>query len=164
MTPSTPISELRGTLEGAGQRHALVVARFNPMVTEELLEGALECLDRHGVSADDITVVRVPGAWELPGAAARILDAGGVDAVTALGCVIQGETPHFGFVAGEAASGLGRLATDFATPVIFGVLTTDTLEQAMHRAGSTGDDPSDNKGWEAAITAIEMVNLYRELG
>lgn len=160
---ATPLNETRGSLDGAGHRYAIVVARFNPMVTEELLGGALECLSERGVSPADIEVVRVPGAWELPPAASRILERGGVDAVIALGCVIRGETPHFDFVAGEAARGLGSLAVRSSIPVIFGVLTTDTLEQAMRRAGSVGDDETDNKGWEAAISAIEMVNLYRAL-
>lgn len=160
---AAPTNEIRGSLDGAGHRHAIVVARFNPMVTEELLGGAIECLAKHGVSPADVEVVRVPGAWELPPAASRILERGGVDAVIALGCVIRGETPHFEFVAGEAARGLGSLAVRSQVPVIFGVLTTDTLEQALRRAGSIGDTATDNKGWEAAISAIEMVNLYRAL-
>jgi 6,7-dimethyl-8-ribityllumazine synthase len=164
VTASGSIQERRGTLDGDDHRYALIVARFNPMVTEELLQGAISGLLEHGVEEGAIEVVRVPGAWELPPAAARVLERGGVDAVIALGCVIRGETPHFEFVAGEAASGLGRLAVESGVPVIFGVLTTDTLEQALRRAGSIGDEASDNKGWEAAIAAIEMVNLYRSLG
>lgn len=151
--------EAKGSLEGRGLRFALVVSRFNEMVTEELLSGAVEALAEHGVARDDLTVVRVPGAWELPGACARVLEAEEVDGVVALGCVIRGETPHFRFVAGEAARGLGTLALDAPVPVVFGVLTTDDLEQAMRRAG----EGSENKGREAALSALEMANLYRDL-
>lgn len=149
--------------DGSGQRHAIVVARFNAVVTDLLLEGARDALVERGVSADAIEVFRVPGAWELPGTAARLIERGGIDAVIALGCVIRGETPHFDFVAGEAAAGLGRLATESDVPVILGVLTTETLEQAMVRAGARSDDPTEHKGREAAITAIEMVNVYRAI-
>jgi 6,7-dimethyl-8-ribityllumazine synthase len=152
--------ELRGSLEGEGRRFALVVSRFNEVVTNELLAGAMDCLVEHGVDRGSLTVVRVPGAWELPGACARVLEAGGVDAVLALGCVIRGQTPHFEFVAGEASRGLGTLAREAPVPVVFGVLTTDTLEQAMKRAGTERD----NKGWEAALSALEMANLYRAVG
>jgi 6,7-dimethyl-8-ribityllumazine synthase len=152
--------ELRGSLEGEGRRFALVVSRFNEVVTNELLAGAMDCLVEHGVDRANLTVVRVPGAWELPGACARVLEAGGVDAVLALGCVIRGQTPHFEFVAGEASRGLGTLAREAPVPVVFGVLTTDTLEQAMKRAGTERD----NKGWEAALSALEMANLYRAVG
>jgi 6,7-dimethyl-8-ribityllumazine synthase len=153
------VNELRGSLEGKGLRFALLVSRFNEVVTDALLEGAVEALTEHGVDPADVTVVRVPGAWELPGATARILDRGAVDGVVTLGCVIRGETPHFQFVAGEAARGLGDLARTAAVPVVFGVLTTDDLEQALRRAG----EGSDNKGREAALSALEMANLYRAL-
>ncbi len=151
--------EMSGSLKGDGLRFALVVARFNDLITERLLEGATDALTRHGVAPGDIQVVRVPGAWELPAATARILERGGVDGVVALGCVIRGATPHFDYVAGEAAGGLGALSRTATVPVIFGVLTTDTLEQALERAGSKGG----NKGWEAAVSAVEMANLFREL-
>lgn len=146
--------------DGRGQRHAIVVARFNAVVTDLLLEGARDALEERGVAADAIQVFRVPGAWELPGTAARLIERGGFDAIIALGCVIRGETPHFDFVAGEAAAGLGRLATGSDVPIVFGVLTTETLEQAMVRAGARSEDPSEHKGREAAITAIEMATLY----
>lgn len=153
------VEEITGSLGGEGLRFALVVARFNDLITERLLEGAVDALVRHGVDAAEIQVIRVPGAWELPAAATQVVERGGVDGVVALGCVIRGATPHFEFVAGEAASGLGALARTSPIPVIFGVLTTDTLDQALERAGSK----SGNKGWEAAMSALEMANLYREL-
>jgi len=151
--------ELSGNLEGGGRSFALVVARFNEVVTEELLSGALETLGSHGVSPDRIEVVRVPGAWELPQACARLAGRDDLDGIVALGCVIRGETPHFEFVAGEAARGLGAVARASSLPVIFGVLTTDTLEQALARVGNGAG----HKGREAALAALEMVNLYREL-
>jgi 6,7-dimethyl-8-ribityllumazine synthase len=154
------MKEVTGSLDGTGLRFVLVVSRFNAVVTDALLQGAVEALQENGVAADDLTVVRVPGAWELPGACARILEGDDVDGVVALGCVIRGETPHFEFVAGEAARGLGTLALDAPVPVIFGVLTTDDLEQALRRAG----DGDGNKGREAALSALEMATLYRRLG
>jgi 6,7-dimethyl-8-ribityllumazine synthase len=154
------MKEVAGSLDGKGLRFALVVSRFNAVVTDALLEGAVEALEEHGVAADDLTVVRVPGAWELPGTCARVLEGDDVDGVVALGCVIRGETPHFEFVAGEAARGLGTLALDAPVPVVFGVLTTDDLEQALRRAG----DGEENKGREVALSALEMATLYRRLG
>jgi 6,7-dimethyl-8-ribityllumazine synthase len=153
------VEEISGSLGGEGLRFALVVARFNDLITERLLDGAVDALIRHGVEASNLQVIRVPGAWELPGATAQVLAKGGVDGVVALGCVIRGDTPHFEYVAGEAAGGLGALARTSPVPVIFGVLTTDTLDQALERAGSKAG----NKGWEAAMSALEMANLYREL-
>lgn len=150
---------LQGSLEGRGLRFVVVASRYNEAVTDSLLEGAVEALAEHGVEPGDLAVVRVPGAWELPGAVARILARGDLDGIVALGCVIRGETPHFEFVAGEAARGLGALAREGPVPVAFGVLTTDDLEQALRRAGE-GDD---NKGREAALSALEMANLYRAL-
>ncbi len=153
------MKEITGSLDGSGHRFALVVARFNHLVTDQLVAGAVDALVRHGVARDDLEVIRVPGAWELPSACGRVLARGGVDGIVALGCVIRGATPHFEYVAGEAAKGLGVLARDASIPVIFGVLTTDTLEQAFERAGTK----SGNKGWEAALSALEMVNLFQEL-
>lgn len=137
-----------------------MASRFNSVVTDELVGGALEALREHGVADADVQVIRVPGAWELPGACQRVVERGGSDAVVALGCVIRGETPHFEYVAGEASRGLGAVARSASVPVVFGVLTTDTLEQAMRRAGSR----EENKGWEVALAALEMAGLYRELG
>ncbi len=148
-----------GMLDGTGLRFGLVVARFNELITGPLLDGAVDCLVRHGVDRGDLHVVRVPGAWELPGACARLADSGLVDGIVALGCVIRGATPHFDLVAGEAAAGIGALNRTGRLPVSFGVLTTDTLEQALERAGSKAG----NKGWEAAEAALEMANLYRDL-
>ncbi|TVP76950.1 MAG: 6,7-dimethyl-8-ribityllumazine synthase [Gemmatimonadales bacterium] len=151
---------IEGSLDGTGRRVTLVVARFNERITESLLEAALDCLRRHGVADDDLEVVRVPGAWELGGAAGRVADRGGTDAIIGLGCVIRGATPHFEYVAGEAARGLATVGHDAGIPVIFGVLTTDTLEQAFERAGTKAG----NKGWEAAMSALEMMAVYREIG
>lgn len=138
---------------------ALVVARFNGAITERLVEGARDCLVRHGVADGDIDVIRVPGAWELPSVVARVAALHRHDAIIALGCVIRGATPHFDHVAGEASSGLGAVARQQSIPVIFGVLTTDTIEQAVERSGTKAG----NKGWDAALSALEMINLYGSL-
>lgn len=160
------MNEKKGRPDGAGKRVSVVVSRFNAEVTEALLEGALATLAEHGAAEADVEVIRVPGAWELPGAVGQVLRRGSVDAVVALGCVIRGETPHFEYVAGEAARGLGALAARADVPVIFGVLTTDTLEQALIRAGGKGEgtsSDSSNKGREAVLAALEMADLYRML-
>jgi 6,7-dimethyl-8-ribityllumazine synthase len=148
-----------GMLDGTGRRFVVIVSRFNELVTEKLLEGATGCLRQHGVAEHDVDVIRVPGAFELPGAAAAALRRGGYAGVIALGCVIRGETPHFDYVAGEAARGLQSLAVRHDVPIAFGVLTTDDRAQALARAG--GD--RGNKGWEAALTALEMANLFGRL-
>jgi 6,7-dimethyl-8-ribityllumazine synthase len=134
-------------------RIGLAVSRFSREVTERLLSGALACLDHHGGDAADRTVVHVPGAWELQLAAQRLARHGRHDAVLALGCLIRGETPHFDVLAHQVAAGLGRVGLDESLPVIFGVLTTENLEQALARS----EDGPSNKGWEAALAAIEMV-------
>jgi len=154
------VNEYSGSLVGTGLRFALVVSRFNDTITERLIEGARDCLLRHGVSDGDIDLYRVPGAWELPATAARVAGLARHDAILALGCVIRGGTPHFEFVAGEAAGGLGSLARSQPIPVIFGVLTTDTIEQALERSGTKAG----NKGWDAALSGIEMANLFRSIG
>lgn len=151
--------EIEGSTAGEGRRFLLVVARFNELITEKLLDGARSALVRHGVAEDDIAVARVPGAFEIPGAIGAALRAGGWDGIVALACVIRGETPHFDYVAGEAARGVQSLAVTHDVPVTFGVLTTDTRDQALARAG--GD--KGNKGWEAALAALEMSGLYRAL-
>ncbi|MSR22542.1 MAG: 6,7-dimethyl-8-ribityllumazine synthase [Gemmatimonadetes bacterium] len=151
--------EVSGTPDGTGRRFALVASRFNHVVTDELVAGAVDALTRHGVASGDIEIIRVPGAWELPATCQRVVERGGVDGIVALGCVIRGETPHFEYVAGEASRGLGAVARSASIPVVFGVLTTETLEQAMTRAGTERN----NKGWEAALVALEMATLYREL-
>jgi|UniRef100_A0A7C3WRY6 6,7-dimethyl-8-ribityllumazine synthase len=153
-----------GKLAGEGLKIALVVSRFNSFITERLLEGALDCLRRHGVREDDLTVVRVPGAWELPLTAKKLISrptiAPPFDAVICLGAVIRGSTPHFDYVAAEVSKGIAQVSLESGVPVLFGVLTTDTLEQAVERAGSKAG----NKGYVAAEAAIEMVNLLKELG
>ena len=148
-----------GGLDARGLRVALVVSRFNELVTERLLAGAIDCLARHGGGEDERTIVRVPGSWELPLAAKRAATSGKFDAVIALGALIRGETPHFDVLASVVSKGLSQVALAEGVPVIFGVLTTDTVEQALDRAGSK----SGNKGWDAAQSAIEMVNLFRDM-
>lgn len=152
--------EIEGRTGAEGQRYLLIVSRFNELITEKLLTGARSALVQHGVAEDDVHVVRVPGAFEIPGAAGVALRHGGYSGIVALGCVIRGETPHFDYVAGEAARGIQVLAVAHDTPITFGVLTTDTREQAVARAG--GD--RGNKGWEAAMAALEMNGIYRALG
>lgn len=152
-------TEIEGTPHGHGRTIAIVASRFNELVTERLVEGARSCLLEHGVAPSHLRVIRVAGAWELPGAAAAVIRQGGCDGIVAIGCVIRGETPHFDFVAGEAARGLQALAIREPVPIGLGLLTTDDREQALARAG--GD--RGNKGWEAALTVLEMVDLYRKL-
>ncbi|HMR73991.1 MAG TPA: 6,7-dimethyl-8-ribityllumazine synthase [Polyangiaceae bacterium] len=142
----------------SGARFAVVAARFNDFIVEPLIAGALNALRRHGVDNDKITIIRVPGAWELPQVCARVAASGKADAVIALGAVIRGGTPHFDYVASEAAKGVAQAATK-GVPVIFGVLTTDSIEQAIERAGTKAG----NKGFDAAVSAIEMVHLARAL-
>ena len=153
------MNEISGDLNGAGKRFAVLVTRFNSLVTEQLVTGAKDCLLRHGVSEDAIDLYRVPGAWELPVATARVVALGKHDAVVALGCVIRGGTPHFEYVAGEATRGLGTVAREASIPVSLGVLTTDTVDQALERAGTKAG----NKGWDAALSALEMAELFRRM-
>lgn len=142
-----------------GARFAIVASRFNAFVVDRLLEGAVDALVRHGALAQNVTVVRVPGAWELPVVARRLAEGGKVDAVIALGAVIRGATAHFEYVASEAAKGLASAAHASSVPIVFGVLTTESIEQAIERAGTK----SGNKGADAAVSAIEMVSLGRAL-
>lgn len=153
------VREYTGSLQGQGVKIAVVVARFNEFVTRKLLEGALAALERHGVNEEDISVFWVPGSFELPLVARTQALSGNYDALVCLGAVIRGETAHFEYVAGQAASGIARASLDSGVPVIFGVLTTDTVEQAINRAGGK----SGNKGYDAAVAAIEMANLMRDL-
>lgn len=152
--------ELTGSLDGTGLRVGIVVSRFNRTVTEALLVGALEALAEHGVAAEDTVVVRVPGAFEVPFAARRLAGAGVYDAILCLGAVVRGETPHFEYIAAEVTRGIGRIVEDHRLPIAFGILTTDTIEQALARAG----EGHGNKGYESAVTAIEMARLGRLLG
>jgi 6,7-dimethyl-8-ribityllumazine synthase len=154
-----PHIEIEGALQGEGLRVAIAVARFNSFITDRLLGGALDGLRRHGVADGDTTVVRVPGSWELPVVVKALADSGKYDAVICLGAVIRGETPHFDYVAGEAAKGIGQAMMQTGVPVAFGVLTTNTLEQAIDRAGAK----SGNKGFDAAATVIEMASVLRQI-
>jgi 6,7-dimethyl-8-ribityllumazine synthase len=150
---------IEGHLDAKGMKLAVVASRFNDVVTSRLVEGALDALSRHGADGAQITLLKVPGSFELPQAAAKLVGSGRYDAVIALGCLIRGETAHFDLLAAEAVKGLGHAAVASGVPVIFGVLTCDTMEQAIDRAGGK----SGNKGWDAAMAAIEMVSLYRRL-
>lgn len=152
----TAMNVIEGNVRATGKRFGVVVSRFNSFVVESLLEGALDTLDRVGeVSEGDITVVRVPGAYELPIAAKKMAACGKFDAIIALGAVIRGGTPHFDFVAGECNKGLAQVSLDYTLPVSFGVITTDSIEQAIERSGTKAG----NKGAEAAMGALEMVNV-----
>lgn len=154
------IRKIEGVLHQANEdRYAIVVGRFNSFVVEHLLAGAIDTLKRHGVDESNITVAYAPGAWELPVVAKKFAASNKFDAIIALGAVIRGSTPHFDFVAGECAKGLGVVGLDATLPVINGVLTTDSIEQAIERSGTKAG----NKGSEAALTAIEMVNLLKAI-
>lgn len=151
---------IEGNVRATGKKFALVIARFNSFVVEHLVDGAIDALERHGeVSEQDITLVRVPGAYELPLAAQKIAASGKYDAIIALGAVIRGGTPHFDFVAGECNKGLAQVSLEHSIPVAFGVITTDTIEQAIERSGTKAG----NKGAEAAMTALEMVNVVDQI-
>ncbi|MCP3869555.1 MAG: 6,7-dimethyl-8-ribityllumazine synthase [Gammaproteobacteria bacterium] len=152
------VTEIEGDLGVRDARFCLVVSRFNSFVVESLLAGALDTLKRHGAAESDIVVVRVPGAFEMPLALEKIAGAGGYDAIVALGAVIRGGTPHFEYVAGECVKGMAQVSLKHGVPIAFGVLTVDTIEQAIERAGTKAG----NKGSEAAVSAIEMVNLLRQ--
>ena len=152
--------EVQGNLAVDGQRFAVVVSRFNDFITTKLKAGAIDALVRHGCLEDDITCVTVPGAFELPMVAKRLAESGSYDAVICVGCVIRGQTPHFEYVAGEAAKGIAQVGLTTGIPATFGVITADTLEQAIERAGSKAG----NKGADAALSAIELVHLLSQLG
>ncbi len=154
------VQRFEGQFDGAGGRFAVVAARFNHLIVDRLVEGALDALRRHGVPDGSIVIAHVPGGFELPITCKRIAASGKVDAVIALGAVIRGATAHFDFVAGEACGGCAAVARETGVPVALGVLTCDTIEQGLERAGTKAG----NKGWEAAATAIEMVSLLRSLG
>jgi 6,7-dimethyl-8-ribityllumazine synthase len=150
---------IEGMLNASGRTFALVGSRFNELITKKLVEGAIDCLLRHNAKENDITLVWVPGAFEIPIAAKRLASSKKYGAVICLGAVIRGNTPHFDYIAAEVSKGVARVALDEDMPVTFGVLTTDTIEQAVERAGTK----SGNKGWDAAITAIEMVDLLAKI-
>ncbi|WP_313799808.1 6,7-dimethyl-8-ribityllumazine synthase [Cytobacillus sp.] len=150
---------IEGHLVGTGLKMAIVVSRFNEFITGKLLSGAEDALKRHGVKEEDVTIVWVPGAFEIPLAAKKLAQSGAYDAIITLGTVIRGATPHFDYVSNEVAKGVASTGMESGIPVIFGVLTTDTIEQAIERAGTKAG----NKGWDSAVGAIEMGNLYRQL-
>ena len=151
---------IEGDFSANTAKYAIVAGRFNSTIVDGLVSGAIDTLRRHGVPEANITVVKVPGAFELPLAAKKVAETSQYDAIITLGAVIRGGTPHFDFVAGECSSGLSRVQMDFGLPVAFGVLTTDTIEQAVERSGTKAG----NKGADAAMTALEMVSLIRSLG
>jgi 6,7-dimethyl-8-ribityllumazine synthase len=151
---------IEGNLSAKGLKVAIVVGRFNDFISERLLDGAVDTLLRSGASDNDIDVVKVPGSFEIPVAAKTLARGGNYDAILCLGCVIRGATPHFDYVAGEAAKGIARVSLDFETPISFGIITAENLEQAIERAGTK----SGNKGRDAALTAIEMASLLKTLG
>ena len=150
---------IEGTLDARGLKFAIIAARFNSFIVERLLEGALDALRRTGADMDALTIVKVPGSWEMPVIAAELARQKKYDGIICLGAVIRGETPHFDYVAGNAASGLAGLPVETGIPIAFGVLTTNTVEQAVDRAGAKAG----NKGFDAAMTAIEMAQLLRSL-
>lgn len=150
---------IEGKLDASGQKFGLVVSRFNSFICDRLVEGALDALLRHGASREDIQIVRVPGAFEIPMTAKKMAATGRYDALICLGAVIRGATPHFDYVSAEVSKGVASVSLEAGIPVAFGVLTTDNIEQAIERAGSKAG----NKGSEAAVTAIEMVNLFKVL-
>ncbi len=149
-----------GRITGEGRKFGIVVSRFNEFISLRLLEGAMDCLRRHGTNDDDITVVWVPGAFDIPAVAKRMGDAGSVDAVLCLGAVIRGATPHFDYVASEVAKGVAHAAVHTGVPAVFGVVTADSLEQAIERAGAKAG----NRGWDAAQAAMELADLYAKMG
>lgn len=151
--------QMDGQLAGRGLKVAIVAARFNAFIVDRLVDGAVDALTRHGVADGDITVVRCPGAFEIPQVARRLADGGEYGAVICLGCVIRGATTHYDYVAGHAAYGIAEVAMSAKVPVIFGVLTTENIEQAVERAGTKAG----NKGFDAALAALEMASLYAQL-
>jgi 6,7-dimethyl-8-ribityllumazine synthase len=150
---------VEGKLDASGLKTAVIASRFNDFITTKLIEGAVDCLVRHGSAQKDITVIRVPGSFEIPIAAARAAGSGKFDAVICLGALIRGQTPHFDYIASEVTKGIAQVSLDTGVPVAFGVITADTLEQAVDRAGAKAG----NKGFEAAQSAIEMVDLLRQI-
>jgi 6,7-dimethyl-8-ribityllumazine synthase len=148
-----------GDHNAEGLRFAVIASRFNDEIVDGLLRGALDCLSRHGAADDAVLVYRVPGAFEIPTLAAKLIDIDDIDAIITLGCLLRGDTPHFDFISAQVTNDLSRVATDAKLPIAFGVITCNTLEQAVERS-SAG---SGNKGWEAALAAIEMANLWRAL-
>lgn len=150
---------IEGKISAEGFRFAILVSRFNDFISSKLAEGAMDALKRHGGNEDQVTLIKVPGAFEIPLAAKKLAESGKFNAIICLGAVIRGSTPHFDYVAAEVSKGIAQVALESKVPVTFGVLTTDNLEQAIERAGSK----SGNKGWDAAVAAMEMVNLFKQI-
>lgn len=153
------MNEINGKLRADGLKVAIIAGRFNSFVTERLVEGAEDCLLRHGTESSDIDLLRVPGAYEIPLAAKKLAGTGKYDAIICLGAVIRGATPHFDYVCNEAVKGIAQVSLESELPVVFGILTTDTIEQAVERAGTKAG----NKGFDAALTAIEMADLLKQI-
>ena len=156
---STKLKTVKGGLSTKGLKFGIIVSQFNDNVTQRLLNGALECLKAHGVTASHVESVSCPGSFELPQVASNLAQSGNYDALICLGCVIRGETPHFKYIAAEAARGIGEVSRTTGIPIAFGVLTTDTPKQALDRAGGRAG----NKGWDAALSAIEMAKLFKNI-
>lgn len=150
---------IEGTLQAKGFRFGIVVSRFNTFISEHLLDGAMDALQRHGAGDENIKIVKVPGAFEIPLVAKRLAQSKKYDVVICLGAIIRGSTPHFEYIAAEVSKGIASVGLETGVPIIFGILTTDNIEQAIERAGTK----SGNKGWDAAISAIEMVNLLKSI-
>jgi len=153
------VRSIEGQLSAAGYSFSLIVSRFHSLVTKQLLDGALDCLRRHGADEARITVVHCPGSFEIPQIALRVAGSTNTDVIICLGCIIRGETPHFEYIATEVSRGINNVALQTGVPTVFGVLTTDNLEQALERAGAKAG----NKGWEVALAAIELVNITKQL-
>jgi 6,7-dimethyl-8-ribityllumazine synthase len=150
---------IEGNFSAKDSKIGIVISRFNEMISTRLLNGALDCLERHEADKEKIEIYYVPGAFEIPVVAKRLANTKKFDAIICLGAVIRGNTPHFDYIASEVAKGTAHVSLEFSIPVIFGVLTTDTIEQAIERAGTK----SGNKGWDAALAAIEMINLFKQI-
>lgn len=151
---------LEGKIDAKGLKFGLVVSRFNNFINDHLLDGALDALTRNGAEEKDLSIIKVPGAFEIPLAAKKMAGSGRYDAVICLGCVIRGATPHFEYISAEVTKGIAKVSLESDIPVSFGVITADNLEQAIERAGTKAG----NKGWDAAISAIEMINLFKTMG
>jgi 6,7-dimethyl-8-ribityllumazine synthase len=159
LTRNPAMHVIQGQLSAEGKSFGIVISRFNSLVTSQLLGGAIDCLTRHGASEDAVTAVYVPGAFEIPQAALQMASSKKFDALICIGCVIRGDTPHFDYIAGEVTRGLGQISLQTGIPIGFGVLTTDSLEQALERAGAKAG----NKGWDAAMSAIELLQVQLQL-
>ncbi|HIE59098.1 MAG TPA: 6,7-dimethyl-8-ribityllumazine synthase [Persephonella sp.] len=153
------MKNIEGKLSAKGFRFAIIVSRFNSLITEKLLEGAIDCIVRHNGDEKNITIIRIPGSFEIPLTAKKLAKSGKFDAVICLGAVIRGDTPHFDYVANEVTKGIAQVSLETEIPISYGILTTDTIEQAIERAGTK----MGNKGFDAALTAIEMVNVLNQI-